>query len=158
MASSNKTTNLNLNSWISTDKPKREDFVSDNTILDTVISTHIANTTLHFTTGDRALLSAPFEVGVWGGTGDASYVHTLSFSPKYVFVFLRNNPFIKYDSTNGYTIYNCGAACYNSCGASLGVSLSGAQLTLQQTQGTPTDGNFINLNKSLGQYVYIALK
>lgn len=158
MPSSNKTTNLNLNSWIGTDKPKREDFVNDNSILDTIIGTHLADTTLHFTAQDRTLLSAPFAVGVLGGTGEASYVHTLSFSPKYVFIFLRNNPFVKYDSTNGYNIYNCAAACYNGNGASLGISLSGNQLTLQQTQGTPSDGNFINLNKDFGQYVYIAFK
>ena len=45
MPTNNKTSNLNLNSWLSTDKPKREDFVNDNIILDTAIGQHINNFT-----------------------------------------------------------------------------------------------------------------
>ena len=49
MPTENKTTNLSLNSWLATDKPKREDFVNDNNIIDTVLGTHIADTSLHIT-------------------------------------------------------------------------------------------------------------
>lgn len=49
MPTENKTTNLSLNNWLATDKPKREDFVNDNNIIDTVLGTHIADTSLHIT-------------------------------------------------------------------------------------------------------------
>lgn len=158
MPTNNKTANLSLNNWLETDKPKRIDFVENNTILDTVIGTHIADQISHLSSADRALLSAPFVRGVIAGTGDATYAHALDISPKFVIVFMRNRPFFEHDTTNGYTICNCGIALTSAYGSSSGLSLSGSNLTLKQTTGTPSDGIFFNLNKYNEQYVYIAFK
>lgn len=159
MPTENKTPNLNLNSWLGTDKPKRQDFVDDNTILDTVIANHLADTISHMSASEKALLSAPFKVDVLAGDGNSSCAHTLPFSPKLVIVFLKNNPPIQYNSENNYYVYNFAIATQSSYGSSKGATLSGNTLTLEQTQSsTPASGVFINLNKYFGQYVYVAFK
>lgn len=158
MPTSNKTTNLNLNSWLSTDKPKREDFVSDNNIIDSVLGSHILNEEMHLTTSDREKFSNPFYFDLLGGTGDASYTYTLDITPKFVFVYLRKKPLIKYDHGNFCTVCNCGVAVAGK-GSTEGVVLSGNKLTLSQSQSYPSSGGtYINLNSDGGQYVCIALK
>ena len=158
MPTNNKTPNLNLNSWIGTDKPKRQDFVNDNNIIDSVVGSHIANTVIHMTAAEKELLNSSISVGTLAGDGNATCTHTLSFSPKLVIVFVRGESPIVYDSTNGYYIYNFAIATQSYYGSTKGASLSGTGLTLQQTQSTPSDGIFINLNKYFEQYVYIAFK
>lgn len=156
MPTQNKTANLNLNSWLGTDKPKRSDFVADNAILDQVIGEHLEDEDMHFTTADRTLLNNPFVIGTLAGDGNTSKEHTFDFNPKLVFVFLKNAPFIEYDSTNGYTLCNSAVAS-NGYGATKGASLFVDTLTLSQST-TAQGGRFINLNKSGGQYFYIAFK
>ena len=158
MPTSNKTTNLGLNNWLETDKPKRIDFIENNEILDTTIGTHLADTTLHMTDADRKLLSTPFVIGTLVGTGDATYEHTLSFEPKLVIVFLKSYPPILYNSTSQYTVCSSGIAFQGSSSATFGMNLVGSALTLNQTQGTPSNGFFVNLNKFGGQYMYVAFK
>lgn len=156
MPTENKTTNLQLNSWLGTDKPQRADFVSDNTILDSVIGAHLADLTLHLSTDDRALLTNPFTVGVVAGDGNSSKDHTFEFYPRIVFVFLRNSPFVEYDATNGYTLCNSAIATSDG-GCSCGADLFLDTLTLSQSTNA-SNGRFFNLNKSGAQYVYIAFK
>ena len=158
MPASNKTPNLNLNNWLGTDKPKRQDFVDDNNILDSIVGSHIANTVMHMTSAEKALLNAPFEVGVIAGDGNSSCTHTLNFAPKFLVVFTQDELPIKYDSTNNYYIYNFAIVTQNTYGSTKGASLNGSSLTLEQTQNTPTNGVFINLNKYFEQYVYVAFK
>lgn len=157
MPTENKTTNLGLNSWLGTDKPKRSDFVSDNTILDTVISNHLNDDTVHLTEEMKTLLENPFTIGVLSGNGEASKDHTLSFFPRCVLVFLRNAPFVEYDSSNGYTICNSAVVAADGGGGTLGASLFLDTLTLSQSTSA-SNGRFINLNKSGAQYFYIAFK
>lgn len=45
MASTNKTETLGLNQWIGSDKPKMEDFNSDNRLIDTALAGHRADQT-----------------------------------------------------------------------------------------------------------------
>lgn len=158
MPTNNKTPNLNLNSWIGTDKPKRQDFVDDNNILDSVIANHIADTIAHMSASEKSLLNAPFIVDMLGGNGSSTCTHTLAFTPKLVIVFLRDNLPIEYNSNENYYVYNFAIATQSATGASRGATLTGNILTLEQTQNTPEDGIFINLNKYFGQYVYIAFK
>ena len=158
MPTNNKTPNLNLNSWIGTDKPKRQDFVDDNNILDSVIANHIADTIAHMSANEKSLLNAPFIVDMLGGNGNSTCTHTLPFTPKLVILFLRDNLPIEHNTEGNYYIYNFAIATQSACGASRGATLTGNTLTLEQTQNTPEDGIFINLNKYFGQYVYIAFK
>ena len=156
MPTENKTVNLQLNSWLGTDKPQRADFVSDNTIIDTVLGEHLSDLTMHLSEDDRTLLTAPFKVGVIAGDGNTSKDHTLDFYPRIVFVFLKNAPFVEFDATNGYTI--CNSAIVTSAGgSSCGADLFLDTLTLSQSTAA-SDGRFFNLNKNGAQYVYIAFK
>ena len=54
MASSNYTPNLHLSAWNASDRPKRADFVSDNTIIDTQLGGHIANSGIHVSAGGES--------------------------------------------------------------------------------------------------------
>lgn len=158
MPTNNKTPNLNLNSWTGTDKPKRQDFVDDNNTIDSVVGSHIANALIHMSAAEKELLNSTISVGTLAGDGNASCTHTLSFSPKLVIVFVRGEAPVVYNSTGSYYVYNFAIATQSYCGSTQGATLNGAKLTLQQTQGTPTDGIFINLNKYFEQYVYVAFK
>ena len=56
MASTNKTEHLGLNAWLSTDKPKREDFVRDNQLIDGAVSTVSQGSFPNLNTADGTLL------------------------------------------------------------------------------------------------------
>ena len=103
------------------------------------------------------MASSDFVRGVITGNGEATKVTTLSFTPKFLIVYLVNQPPIKYDANNGYYLYNF-AIGNNTYGCSKGLSISGSNVTLKQSTTTPTDGVFLNLNKNYGQYVYFAIK
>ena len=60
MSSTNKTTNLQLNDWVGTDVPQREDFNADNQRIDKAIGDHTGNTTVHITQAERDLWGLPF--------------------------------------------------------------------------------------------------
>ena len=158
MASTNKTTNLKLNNWIGSDKPKREDFVNDNNIIDTKLGAHILNENIHITDALKEKILSPFTLSTFYGDGTASQEITLSFVPKIVIVFAQDKPFYEYDKTNDYTITNAAIAATNSTGASSGIYLNSAKFTVYQSQTTPTNGVYNNLNNSNLTYTYIAFK
>lgn len=159
MPTSNKTPNLNLNNWLGTDKPKREDFVGDNLILDNVINTHLTNVSMHLTTADRAKLNAaPFLLITLDGTGSATKAHTLTIAPTFVFVFLPDYPMNSYDPATSRVMCSSGIAYTDFYGSTPGISLNGKVLTLSQSQSSSSSGLFLNLNKSGEQYLCIAFK
>lgn len=157
MPSTNKTSNYNLNSWISTDKPMMADFNSDNALIDAVLKEHFSDAQSHLSSQDRERLTKPFAIGLLVGDGNANKIHTLTFEPKIVIVCLRGYPFIKYDSVGGYNIINS-AFALNGFGGSEGIALTERSITLNQTQQAQSGTDFINLNKTFGQYLYIAFK
>lgn len=156
MPTNHKTPKLQLNSWLGTDKPMRSDFVEDNTLLDTLLGGHLEDSQLHLSQQDRTALSSPFVVELLGGTGDATRNHVLPFAPRFAMVFLRNAPFSHYDADSGCTV--CNAAAVGSGVNSGGAALSGTTLTLTQTQSTPDDRVFYNLNANGGQYACVAFR
>ena len=157
MPTNNKTSNLNLNSWLSTDKPKREDFVNDNIILDTAIGQHINNGDIHLTLENIKSIVTSFKKGVISGDGNETKTHTLEFEPSFIIVMMKNHAFSRYDSTNSYTLCNAGVAFNNGYGT-FGISLSGNTLTLTQSTSANSQNEFSNLNKYAIQYLYIAFK
>lgn len=157
MPTENKTTNLQLNSWLATDKPKREDFVNDNMIIDTILGNHVNDTSVHLSGSLSDTINDKFACGAIVGNGQESKTTTLSFTPKLFIVYLLNYPLIKYDSNNGYYQYNF-AVGNNTYGCTKGLTISGTSVTLKQTQSTPSDGVYLNLNKNFGQYIYFAIK
>lgn len=157
MPSTNKTPQLGLNSWVDTDKPRREDFVQDNTILDTVISGHLSDMLLHLTEADRLKLSSGLVVGNRAGSGTEEASITLDFEPKLVFVFAKEKSPLDYSASGSYVVVNSGIA--TPWGNTAGVVVSGNKVTFKQSKTNPeAGGTLLNLNKLYGQYVYLAVR
>lgn len=161
MASTNKTPNLNLNSWLGTDQPTRADFVYDNSTIDTTVGGHILDTDIHLTSAQKQKISQPFVVDSISGNGNATRDITLPFEPSLVIYYQKGQPFTGYNSTSDYTICRAGVVglVLGFSYASLGLSLSGSTLTVTQSSSTPSPGgNFANLNENGSQYGYIAFR
>ncbi len=61
MSSTNKTEVLRLNQWISSDKPKREDFNYDNQVIENNFNYHTSDKFIHITQGERENWNAPLK-------------------------------------------------------------------------------------------------
>lgn len=157
MPTTNKTPNLGLNNWVGTDKPKRSDFVEDNTLLDTVIGSHLADKAAHFSADDRTVLEKPIVTGTIGGNGLESCEFELPFAPRAVFVFLCYHPMSEYDANKKYTFINAAAAITSA--NTPGIVIGGNKVKLSQSLTEPQAGGyFINMNQNGGVYIYIALR
>ena len=154
MASSNYTANLHLCSWSETDRPKRADFVSDNSIIDTQLGGHINNANIHMTAAEKAKLSDPYICAIYAGSGEAERTIALSFVPKFAVVYKRNAPPVGY--SNGVAVINSGYTYYGCSGTS-GISISSSGIVVTQ-ESTAVNGVRANLNETDGQYVIIAFK
>ena len=153
----NNKTSLGLNSWVGTDKPKRSDFVDDNTLLDSLLTAHFNDNTKHLTAADRTLLTQAFVSGVYVGNGQAQQDITLPFEARLVMVFALNKPTVLYRSSGGY--YENNFAVVASSGAMGGMTLTKAKLSVFEDQTTPTAGSTKNnLNNSGSAYIYIAFR
>lgn len=97
-----------------------------------------------------------FKIYTFSGNGNESRVYTLDCEPKFILCYLKNQPFMKYDATNGYTLCSAGIAVNGSV-STIGMSLSGKNVTTTQSTKA-SNGVFINLNKYLSQYCIIAFK
>ena len=153
MATSNYTPNLHLSAWEASDRPKRADFVSDNTIIDTQLGGHIANQNIHLTSGEKALLNEPFVCMMYSGTGESQRTISLDFHPKFVFIYKRGVPFVTY--SNGVSVVNAASGSYGM-GASVGISLVSAGVSVSETEAA--NGIRVNLNENNAQYTMIAFK
>lgn len=155
MASTNKTPNLKLNSWIGSDKPKRTDFVGDNDIIDRELGNHLNDTVVHLTEEDRQKLDVPFSVTTFSGTGVDNRILNFSFEPSFVIVYKRLDSFCKQDSS-GNTKINGAFFAKKDGTDSCGVL---SKSTLKLRQSSEADGGFLyNLNEQYGQYVVVCFK
>ena len=152
MSSTHKTSHLNLNQWTATDKPTRADFVSDNTIIDSLLGGHIDNMNLHLTANEKTRVSSPYFIKLYQGTGDSLRTITLDFSPQLVICFALDKSPV--ELTSNVATINWGIAV-NNYGGSGGCELSDS--TVAVTQNTE-DGIVYNLNKSGGQYLIVAFR
>lgn len=87
MAASEKTEVLGLSLWAGTDKPRRADFVADNSALETLVGGHLQNADLHLDDARRARVDTPVEVRTYTGTGAVSRSLVFDFSPSAAIVF-----------------------------------------------------------------------
>lgn len=157
MPSTNKTPKLGLNSWVESDKPRREDFVQDNTILDTILSEHLADAVQHLTETDRLKLNEGVVVGSRTGTGTEEAIITLDFELKLFMLFAKDKPMTESNFSSGYTVVNSGVA--TQWGSTAGLAMSGKKVTVKQSKNAPEAGGAqMNLNKLYGQYIYIAVR
>lgn len=153
MSSTNKTSNLGLNSWLESDKPKRTDFIYDNNIIDNVLGGHISDESIHLTSEEKSRVQEPFSVKTVYGTGDSSVQVKPGFVPSMVIVYKLNSPLCQ--TEDSYTKVNAGVA--TSLGTSGGVTISDNVVTLQQ-DSTAQDGIFYNLNEQYSQYIAVMFR
>lgn len=153
----NNKTSLGLNNWAGTDKPKRSDFVQDNTLLDSLLTGHFNDNVRHLTTEDRAFLSQSFVLGSYQGDGKSTQVVSLPFAARLVMVFSLRKPATVYKTADSYTENNFAAV--GPQGGMAGLLLSGTSLTVSQTQVAPQPGGVLhNFNSANGAYLYIAFR
>ncbi len=158
MASTNKTEHLLLNSWIETDRPQRNDFNSDNHIIDTVLGEHIEDNDLHLTETEKSRVASPFVVVPYVGTGEKTTTISLPVVPMFAVVYRKGMPFSLYDSQSGVNKVYGGVAFTSGGGASAGVSLSvTGGITLEQG-AAESDGVYYCLNEEGCQYTVIVFR
>lgn len=92
MASSNKTEQLGLSLWDSTDRPERMDFVKDNEILDRKLGEHLANTLLHVDPGKTDFLNQPFWIKTFRGNGFTDQQISAEGLPRLIIQMCANQP------------------------------------------------------------------
>lgn len=154
MASTNKTANLSLNSWVGTDKPKMADFNQDNSVIDNILGGHVASQTLHLTESEKSRISEPLAKMVLPGNGNASRQISLGCAPTFAAVFKNNAPPVEY--VDGTLKINF-AIGYAAIGATKGLSVTSTGVTVEQ--GAQSDsGVLVNLNESGGMYTVVAFK
>ena len=153
MATSNYTPNLHLSAWEASDRPKRADFVSDNTIIDTQVGGHIANSNIHLSADEKAKLDEPYVSIMYAGTGESQRTIPLDFHPKFVFIYKRGVPFVTY--SNGVNVVNSAGGSYGQ-GSSVGISLTSAGVLVCESEAS--NGIRVSLNENLAQYTLIAFK
>lgn len=153
MASSAKTEKLRLNSWSGEDRPKREDFNTDNSIIDSVLGGHIADGGIHLTKEEKQRISAPYKTGSYIGTGESEKTLTLSAKPKAVLVFASNKPLVWLDSAGKL---NAGSGASIDTYHTPGVQISGSGFKVSNAEATAQQDWNTSLNKIGVTYFYIA--
>lgn len=153
MASTNKTPNLRLNNWLENDKPKRADFVADNTIIDSVLGAHINDDDIHLTLSEKNRVSSPYAVSLEYGTGATSLTYNPGFAPSMAIIFKTTTPVV--GSRANYPSINFAIA--TTKGSTGGAALSGSTFTVRQST-TTENGVFYNLNEEDAAYVIIYFK
>lgn len=158
MSSTNKTTNLQLNSWIGADKPQREDFNRDNRILDETIHTHCADSSIHITEQERTAWDAPYYIGSYIGNGAASRNVAIGspFEPEFGLLFAVSTPpgVNDYQNSAHYNYF----ALMSKSGASAGAALNGMNLTVSQSSVPILGKEYKSFNESGIVYVYVVFR
>lgn len=153
----NNKTSLGLNCWAGTDKPMRKDFVDDNMLLDSLLTSHFHNTEMHLSAADRTLLKDGIAIGSYCENGAPKQDIALPFDARLVIVFAPLTASSLYMPNGGYNKSSLAFATKE--GNSLGVNLGVSKLTVCQSQTNPSNGGIYNNFNSDGEdYTYIAFR
>ena len=156
MASSNKTTNLNLSQWVSDDCPKMDDFNQDNQKIDTAFGQHTEDETLHLSQTDRQWLDTPFLVGSYVGDGVMRKVVPLAGTPKFLLVSQENSSPYQFDTSVQYAFQRFAVLFGNKGTNGIEADAEGFAV-YQSVGGTSAGGTSICLNESGKTYWYVAV-
>ncbi len=158
MSSTNKTPNLELNNWVGSDIPKREDFNEDNNILDWTIGSHLDNTTMHTTAAEKTKINSPFVITAYTGNGSSSRQITITseFEPKWGLVFKTGYTpqIMDIDNRTEYNYFGI----FTQNGSNIGLSLSGKKLTVQQSATSVLGNEIRSYNENGSSYIIIAFR
>lgn len=144
MPSTNKTNHLGLNQWKESDRPVRNDFNSDNLLVDTALGEHLANGDIHVTAEEKSYIKDWLLSYSYTGTGESSRAFVLGEKIRFVMIFAKDKPL-----SDGYSA--CGYLALG-CSQGLTISASGTGFTVGQ------DGTSIKLNEEGTQYRAVMLK
>ena len=175
MPSSEQTPVLGLNRWRGSDIPTREDFVSDNEILDSAIAalqqgggsggggpdprldTHLADQGVHLTPAERQALNAGPGAPVMGtfvGNGEGFQTVVLGFRPRFGFVFASNQPISPIGSTGSFTTTMAGFLSLVGQTRGLEATTTGFR-AMQYEAGTATGTTYHAFNRAGVTYAYV---
>lgn len=156
MPSENKTERLGLNLWEGSDRPQRNDFNSDNAIIEQVVGDHTENTEVHLSAEEKARVQRPLVTVPYLGDGSAQQVVTLPAEVTAVIIYCDSMPCAVYDAQAGCTKNYFGASMFGG-GSSTGVSF--IRTTVTVTQDTEAKNGFMNcLNESSKSYRVIGFR
>lgn len=154
MSSTDKTLNLRLNKWESTDIPKMADFNADNEIIDEIIASHVADGVSHVSSSERSRWNSPVYMGSYFGDGTTKRTIKTNcpFTPSFGFVFAINSPTAttRFDSKLVHHYF----AFIASRGSTIGASLSGKDITVTNYATPEIDNEFATMNATTMTYVY----
>lgn len=159
MSSTNKTEYLGLNSWASTDVPKRTDFNYDNSVIDEAMKNHNDNSDVHLRNGERDIWNSPYYMGVYYGTG-GSAERTIAtgcpFQPRFGIIFANGTaPAVTNFSGSANSNY---FALVSSRANTIGASVSGNNLLVKSSAAPSVSNEYPNLNASGYTYCYILFR
>lgn len=134
------------------------DFNNDNSIIDTVINNHLANSTIHMSADEKEAVNQPFVTKSYTGNGNVSREITItdSFNPKWGFIFrVGYTPsIIDIENETNYNYFSV----FTANGSMAGLSLSGKTLTVEQAS-IPVFGSELKSFNELGSaYMIIAFR
>lgn len=154
MSSTNRTPKLGLCDWIGTDVPLREDFCSDNRVIDEALGGHLADRESHLSEKDREKLSLPV-LGTYTGDGAQERTVSLGFAPRMGFIFPLGDAAAPalYAPGLGYTA--CGLGFFCEYGGSLGVARSDSGFRVRHQEESAGADALPWLNRADTQYVYV---
>lgn len=155
MASTSYTSRLGLCAWQGSDRPKRIDFVNDNTIIDQKLGEHLIDSNIHVTAQEKIRFANPYSVFSYAGDGAKTKTFSLDDSYSFAIVFQKFYPSVEIDSNSD--VVNHLAIAGRVFGSSTGVTLTGNSLIVtQDTQAS--DGVKNNFNEAQGQYVALLFR
>lgn len=130
MSSTYKTTNLGLNQFVGSDRPKMEDFNFDNQQIDQKFQEHVLSN-LHLTEQQREQLGkASYQIGSYSGDGQASRTIAVEGEIGFGLIFMVGEVFNQTVTSSGDTyVY---AAIITPQGCSKGVSIAEGGFTVRR--------------------------
>ncbi|MBQ2944273.1 MAG: hypothetical protein IJD93_06265 [Ruminococcus sp.] len=156
MPSANKTERLGLNLWQGSDRPQRNDFNSDNFIVEEVVGDHIENTEIHLSEAEKTRVRMPMVTVSFVGNGEARRTVALPSVVTTVIVFCDSMPCAVYDSTTLCTRNYAGFSMYGA-GFSAGINFNSMSVTVSQDE-EPENGFMNCLNESGKTYRVIGFR
>lgn len=159
MGSTNKTS-LGLNSWIGSDKPQREDFNSDNEIIDNAITAHIEDDEAHISPQEREMWNSFVKMGTYFGDGKVERTIELDcdFAVSFIIIFARNRAVSStvFSQSKNYNYTAFVSRTSSSMGAKIGSDLK--SIIVSQSATAVMNNEFANLNESGVAYTYILFR
>lgn len=165
MSSTLKTNHYSLNSWIGSDKPKREDFNYDNQKIDgalhtlaTGLETHQEDEVAHITAAERTAWQDKLSLatGSYVGDGQTNRAITLGYKPKAVLVFQDWTPLVTCNFPSSMALANAGIAI--EAGGTSGMTVFATGFSVMNVTTTNPAGYAPRLNSSGVTYYYLVLK